>query len=181
MQAFIGLFSLHEREWAKWALSGTFSHQRLAACGRPRSWLYLWALMGGAELHFLHGTLLWAVCVGEGTVKACHQEPLPPVIYQGRMCFGGLDESLFPEPYVCCCVWALLKITIRFQLHSFCRFFSIVSIKKKKNHTSITHTHIRVQHVMGRWTALCWPRALVECRRQKILSSLCSCSLLGCF
>lgn len=125
-------------EAAKWALSGTFSHQRLAACGRLRSWLYLWALMGGTELHFLRGTLLWEVCVGEGTVKACHHEPLPPVIYQGGMCFGGLNESLFPEPCVCCCVWALLKITILFQLHSFYRFFNIVAMKKK-NHKHQTH------------------------------------------
>lgn len=126
-------------EAAKWALSGTFSHQRLPACGRQRSWLYLWAIIWGAELHFLHGTLLWAVCVGERTVKACHQEPPPPLIYRGRMCFGGLDESLFPEPYVCWLrlgsSWNNCPLSASFllQISQHCCH------EKKKNHTSIKH------------------------------------------
>lgn len=69
-------------------------------------------------------------------MEACHQGPPPPVIYQGGMCFGGLDESLFSRAI---CLLALLKITIPFPLHSCYKFLNIAEEKKKKNHTSIKH------------------------------------------
>lgn len=62
-------------------------------------------------------------------MEACHQGPPPPVIYQGGMCFGGLDESLFSRAI---CLLALLKITIPFPLHSCYKFLNIAEEKKKK-------------------------------------------------
>lgn len=43
-------------------------------------------------------------------MKACHQEPRPPVIYQGGMRFRGQDESRFPQPYVLRLHLAILRI-----------------------------------------------------------------------
>lgn len=71
-------------------------------------------------------------------MEACHQEPPPPVIYQGGMCFGGLDESLFSRAI---CLLALPKITILFLLHSCYKFLNIAG---KKNITQASNTEFNL-------------------------------------
>lgn len=73
-------------------------------------------------------------------MEACHQEPLPPVIYQGGMCFGGLDESLFSRAI---CLLALLKITILFPLHS---CYKLLNIAEKITQASNTEFNLLLKN-----------------------------------
>lgn len=56
----------------KWTFPGSL-HQMPACCGRQCSQLYLWAIMWGVELPFLHRTLLLAGHIQESCV---HSESL---------------------------------------------------------------------------------------------------------
>lgn len=127
MQALLGLFSLRKRE----RRDGKTGFKRnlltsAAACMWASALLAVFMgynVSSGAT--FPSRDL--AACSGEGTVKACHQEPRPPVIYQGGMFCGGQDESHFPEPYVRWLRLAILRIKMLFHLKATSGFFRDLS------------------------------------------------------